>query len=441
MIDRSRLNRVLTLALPIIGGMTSQNILNLVDTAFVGRLGDASLAAVGLGGFANFMAIAFITGLASGVQAIAARRKGEGNDHETAVGLNGGLLLAIGIGVPLSISLFFLAPYLFPLLNSDPAVVAIGVPYWQARLVGMVFVGMNFCFRGYWNGVNQSGYYMRTLLMMHALNIFFNYALIFGHFGFPEMGATGAGIGTSLALAFGAGYYVYLGLRHARPNGFLQGIPNKSQFSSMLKLALPSSIQTFFFAAGLTAMYWIIGQVGTRELAAANVLVNIMLVCILPAIGLGLAAASLAGQALGANDPTQAKQWGWDVTLVGFIFLLILGAPMWLATTSVLSVFISDPATIQLASLPLKMVGWFIAFDGIGLILMNALLGVGAAKTVMKISIISQWGLFLPVAWIVGPWLGGGLLAVWIAQFAYRALQAIFFARLWQKADWQHIKV
>lgn len=441
MIDRPRLNRVLTLALPIIGGMTSQNILNLVDTAFVGRLGDASLAAVGLGGFANFMAIAFITGLASGVQAIAARRKGEGNDHETAVGLNGGLLLAIGIGVPLSISLFFLAPYLFPLLNSDPAVVAIGVPYWQARLVGMVFVGMNFCFRGYWNGVNQSGYYMRTLLMMHALNIFFNYALIFGHFGFPEMGATGAGIGTSLALAFGAGYYVYLGLRHARPNGFLQGIPNKSQFSSMLKLALPSSIQTFFFAAGLTAMYWIIGQVGTRELAAANVLVNIMLVCILPAIGLGLAAASLAGQALGANDPTQAKQWGWDVTLVGFIFLLILGSPMWLATTSVLSVFISDPATIQLASLPLKMVGWFIAFDGIGLILMNALLGVGAAKTVMKISIISQWGLFLPVAWIVGPWLGGGLLAVWIAQFAYRALQAIFFARLWQKADWQHIKV
>ena len=114
---------------------------------------------------------------------------------------------------------------------------------------------------------------------------------------------------------------------------------------------------------------------------------------------------------------------------------------MWLATDSVLSVFVTDPETIAVASLPLKMVGWFIAFDGVGLILMNALLGVGAAKVVMKASIGFQWGLFLPVAWIVGPWLGGGLIAVWIAQFGYRALQAILFGHLWQKAEWQHIKV
>jgi putative MATE family efflux protein len=441
MLARDRLNRVLALALPIIGGMTSQNILNLVDTAFVGRLGDAALAAVGLGGFANFMAIAFITGLSSGVQAIAARRKGEGNTQEMAVGLNGGLLLALGIGVPLSVILFFAAPFLFPLLNGDPAVVEVGVPYWQARLAGMIFVGMNFCFRGYWNGVNQSGYYMRTLLMMHALNIFFNYALIFGNFGFPEMGATGAGVGTSLALVFGTAYYFYLGLRHARPNGFLVGVPTSEQFSNMLKLAMPSSIQTFFFAAGLTAMYWIIGQVGTRELAAANVLVNIMLVCILPAIGLGLAAASLSGQALGAGDPMDAKSWGWDVAKVGFVFLVLLGVPMWAATEWVLSVFVTDAATIAVATLPLKMVGWCMAFDGVGLILMNALLGVGAAQVVMKVSIGLQWGLFLPVAWVVGPWLGGGLIAVWVAQFAYRALQAGVFGYLWQKADWKDIKV
>jgi putative MATE family efflux protein len=305
----------------------------------------------------------------------------------------------------------------------------------------MIFVGMNFCFRGYWNGVNQSGYYMRTLLMMHALNIFFNYALIFGNFGFPEMGATGAGVGTSLALVFGTAYYFYLGLRHARPNGFLVGVPTSEQFSNMLKLAMPSSIQTFFFAAGLTAMYWIIGQVGTRELAAANVLVNIMLVCILPAIGLGLAAASLSGQALGAGDPMDAKSWGWDVAKVGFVFLVLLGVPMWAATEWVLSVFVTDAATIAVATLPLKMVGWCMAFDGVGLILMNALLGVGAAQVVMKVSIGLQWGLFLPVAWVVGPWLGGGLIAVWVAQFAYRALQAGVFGYLWQKADWKDIKV
>ena len=99
---KDRRNRIFGLALPIIGGMVSQNLLNLVDTGFVSRLGDEALAAVGQGSFANFMCVAFITGLAPGVQATAARRKGEGKDDETAVPLNGGLVLATGLGVPLA---------------------------------------------------------------------------------------------------------------------------------------------------------------------------------------------------------------------------------------------------------------------------------------------------------------------------------------------------
>src|SRR5690606_31384999 len=97
-----RRGRILALALPIIGGMVSQNLLNLVDTAFVSGLGDAALAAVGQGSFATFMSLAFITGLSPGVQAMAARRKGEGAHTETAVPLNGGLVMALGFGVPIA---------------------------------------------------------------------------------------------------------------------------------------------------------------------------------------------------------------------------------------------------------------------------------------------------------------------------------------------------
>ena len=108
MLDRQRLRTIVSIGLPIVGGIVSQNVLNLVDTAMVGVLGDVSLAAVGLGSFINFMSVAFVQGLSTGVQAISARRKGQGRYSETAVSLNGALLVAIWVGVPLSIVLFFM---------------------------------------------------------------------------------------------------------------------------------------------------------------------------------------------------------------------------------------------------------------------------------------------------------------------------------------------
>src|SRR5210317_1197197 len=98
--DRGRRKMVWGIALPIMGGMMSQNVLNLVEIGMVGRLGDKALAATGIGGFTNYLAISFIIGLSAGVQALAARRLGEGRHDETAVPLNGGLILALLIGIP-----------------------------------------------------------------------------------------------------------------------------------------------------------------------------------------------------------------------------------------------------------------------------------------------------------------------------------------------------
>jgi len=433
---------ILGLALPIVGGMVSQNVLNLVDTAMVGTLGAAALAAVGMASFANFMSQAFITGLATGVQAMAARRLGEGRGHETAVPLNGGLLMAAGLALPWCVLLFWAAPYLFPYLNSDPAVIQEGVPYFRARLLGMAAVGMNFAFRGYWNGVNLSRLYLQTLLIMHTCNIALNYILIFGKFGAPELGAMGAGLGTTISTWIGTAVYVVLGLRHAREAGFLRGLPDRATLRTMLGLSVPSGIQQFFFAAGFTALFWIIGKVGTVELAGANVLINVTLVAILPGLGLGLAAASLVGQALGRGDPDDARRWGWDTVKVAIVLMGLLGLPMWIAPELVLSVFLGDaPEALAVARLPLQVVGATIFFDAVGMVLLNALLGAGASRQVMVVSVGAQWGLFLPAAWIVGPMLGGGLIAIWIAQVVYRAIQALTFGVIWQRGRWASIRV
>lgn len=440
-LDRQRSREVVALALPIIGAMVSQNVLNLVDTAMVGHLGPASLAGVGLASFLSFMAVAFITGLSSAVQAMAARRYGEGKLGETAVPLNGGILLSLVLGIPLAVTGIWLAPHILSLLNSDPAVVHEGTIYFRLRLLSVCAVGMNFSFRGYWSAVKLAKLYLFTLVGMHSFNILLNWSLIYGHFGFPPMGVTGAGMGTSISIWCGTVAYFVLASGRARGAGFLARWPSREQIGTLLRLGLPSSIQQLLFAAGFTVLFWIVGQVGTNQLAVANVLINVSLIAVLPGIGFGLATATLAGQALGRRDPVDAHRWAWDVVKVASILLSAIAVPVLCAPRLILSLFLADPALVELGVVPLRLIGAGILVDGIGLIMMNALFGVGASRLVMAVSVGLQWGLFLPAAWLLGPKLGYGLSAIWLALTAYRGVQSLVLAGAWQRREWIHIRV
>lgn len=421
--------------------MLSQNVLNLVDTAMVGSLGDAALAGVGLGGFTNFLLSSFVLGLSAGVQAMAARRVGEGRLGDTAIPLNGGLLIALIVAVPWSAVLISTAPEYFPWLTTDGAVVEQGVPYLRARLFAMAAMGMNFAFRGYWNAVDKSILYMRTLISMHVLNIFLNWVLIFGNLGAPELGATGAGVASAISTIFGTVSYFVLGRSYARDAGFMHGLPDRPTVKTILRLAAPAGLQQFFFAAGMTVFLALVARMGTPELAATKVIIDLILVGILPGLGFGLAAASLAGQALGRGDPADAKQWGWDVTKIAVVVVGALSVPAVIAPELILGVFIRGPATLVLAAIPLRIVAASLFVDTLGMVFMNALIGVGDVKRVMLISTSFQWLIFLPAVYLIGPVMGWGLLAVFAAQIFYRLLQSVTFTLMWKAGRWQSIEL
>jgi putative MATE family efflux protein len=429
------------LALPIIGGMVSQNLLNIVDTAMVGFLGDPALAAVGLGGFVVFMCQALILGISTGVQTSAARRKGEGRIDRAAAVLNTALLLVLLVAPLFSIVLIQFAAPLYPILNSDPAVIENGVPYLEWRLGAIVFVGMNFAFRGYWNALDLSRLYMKTLLIMHFCNIVLNYVLIFGKFGSPVYGVTGAGMASAISMGIGTAVYFFLGFRHVGKNRFLSCYATLHETASLVRVSLPAGLQQLFFAAGLVAMFWVIGRIGTPELAAANVLITVLLFAILPGLALGIACTTLVGQALGARNPDDAYQWAWDVSKVTVILLAVLGAPMWLTPDLISSIFIHDPGTRELAHWPMRIMGLTMPIEAVGFAFMHGLLGAGDARRVMLVSIATQWLLFLPLAFLVGPVLGYGLLGVWLLQGGSRSIQSFLFMALWRGRKWQHIDV
>ena len=421
--------------------MVSQNLLNIVDTAMVGFLGDPALAAVGLGGFIVFMCQALILGISTGVQSSAARRKGEGRIDRAAAVLNTALLLVVVIAPVMSLVLIQLAEPAYPYLNSDPEVIERGVPYIEWRLGAIVFVGMNFAFRGYWNALDMSRLYMNTLIIMHACNIVLNYVLIFGKFGSPAYGVTGAGMASAISMAIGTAIYFFLGFRHMEKGCFLRCLATRSETASLIKVSIPAGIQQLFFAAGLVAMFWIIGKVGTPELAAANVLVTVLLFAILPAIALGIAATTLVGQALGRRDIDDAYQWAWDVAKVTVLLMVVLGAPMWLVPDLISSIFIHEESTRELARWPMRVMGLTMPLEAMVMAFMHGLLGAGDARRVMIVSVGTQWAIFLPLAYLVGPVLGYGLLGVWLLQGGYRALLSFIYTELWRGRKWQHIEV
>ena len=439
--DAIRRQRILALALPIVGGMLSQNLLNVVDTAMVGFLGNAALAAVGLGSFVVFMCQALILGISTGVQTLAARKKGEGRIDRAAKILNTALLLVLVAAPVLSVILIQLAEPLYPFLNKDASVIEQGVPYLEWRLAATVFVGMNFAFRGYWNALDLSRMYMKTLIIMHACNIFLNYVLIFGNFGSPALGVTGAGMASAISMAIGTAIYFYLGLAHARKDGFLRGLATRQETRSLIRISGPSSLQQLFFAAGFVAIFWIIGKVGTTELAAANVLITVTLFAILPGLGLGLACTTLVSQALGRGDREDAYRWAWDVAKVTVVVMTVLGLPMWLIPDLVSSIFIHDAATRDVARWPMRLVGLTMPIEALGFAFMHGLLGAGDAKGVMYVSVGIQWLLLIPLAYLIGPILGFGLLAIWLLQGGTRSMQSAIFLLKWKRRQWQAIVI
>jgi putative MATE family efflux protein len=439
--DRERRKHIWSIALPIMGGMMSQNVLNLVDIGMVGQLGDSALAATGIGSFSSFLAIAFIIGLSAGVQALAARRLGEKRFSETAIPLNGGLVLALIIGLPLCLVLIWFTPTAFTYLTADPAVQEQGIPYLQVRIASMIGVGMNFSFRGYWSAVHMTGIYLRTLLIMHAINIFLNWVLIFGNLGAPELGVLGAGLATTISIYIGTALYFFFALKHARDKGFMHGMPSRHTLWQQFKLSLPSSLQQLFFAAGLVTLVWIVGKIGTAEVAAVNILMTFHITAILPAFGVALAATTLVGNALGRGEVDDAARWGWNCSMLTFVYGLVMSLLLIPLAKPILAVFLSNPSTLQLAHLPMILWALMISFDTMGMVLMNSLIGAGDTRSSMWISLFWQWVFFLPLAYLAGPVLGYGLLGVWIINGFYRFGQAVHSTRQWQSRKWANIEI
>jgi putative MATE family efflux protein len=441
MLTTERAKTILKLAFPITIALGATSMMAVIDLAMVGRLGNNAIAAVGLSVFSNTLVLAFVKGIAPAVQGLVARRRGEGSTEAKCLPLNGGLWLAALVGLPLMIIACLLSPFFFSLISSDPEVTRIGIPFLRTLYLGVMAVGMNNAFQGYWSGIEKPKVYMSIVLFMNCLNIVLNYILIFGHFGVPALGATGAAIGTVVSLYVGSIINFVMIFLHFRNEGFLTAKPDPSLLSRIFKVGMPSTVQEFFFSLGSVVLLGMIGKVGTTELAAANVLIRIMIVTTLLSISLGTASATLVSRTVGEGDLTGAARWGWDTGKLGVIGITLLGLPIFLFPRLFLSIFLSDPHTISIAVIPLRLIAACTGTWSLIYIFAYTLYSVGDGKRVMLVSFCTQWLLFLPAVWFVGPHLGYGLVQIWLVATAHGAISTILITAIWRDGRWKTIKI
>ena len=441
--DRSR--ELLVLSIPILLGMASQTVLNLVDTAMVGRLGPAPQGAAGLGSFAFWVLANLVIGVGTGVQATVSRRDGEDEPESAGAALDTGLILAFAVGLPLGYAMSLAAPLLFPLLSNDAEVVAGGSGYLAIRLMAVGAVAANYCFRGFFNGIGQSRVYMTTIAASHVANVFLNWVFIYGNLGAQPMGVRGAALASVLATVFATCLYTGLTLaRHdirRRFKPFRFASVTGPRVKALVRISWPEAVRGIGLMLGYLLFLRLHAVIDTRAVAAGTILVNLASTGFLPALGMGLACSTLVGRHLGRGEPDVARSFAWLGVRITMASLAVPALLAGLFAESILGAFTQDALVIAAAKPALQLFAVSAVVDALPMVLVFSLLGAGATRFVAAVQIFQQYLLLLPLAAALGLWLDLGVFGMWLAMLISRIAVAGIAVRKLRRDDWTRIEV
>jgi putative MATE family efflux protein len=411
----------------------------ITDLIMVGRLSAFAVAAVGLGLQSLMFVFAVLTVLHVGTSALLSRFVGGKRFKRASIGLSTLLRFAFFLSLPVMAAWYFLASKIYVWFGTAPEVVALGESYVQTLTWMLPFVFMKLVFVSALNSAGDTKTPMKVKIVSIGLNVLLNYLLIFGKFGFPELGVMGAAVGTVIVNVMEILVYLALYLRRCTP--YLPGWHySRSLLKRALKVGLPASFERALTFASFMLFTAIIAQYGTEVLAGYQIGLRVEGIAFMPGIGFTIAAMALMGQGLGAKDPQRARE---DVLLVlkytvGFMFALSFF--MIFMPEKIVWLFTDDVRTIEEASLYLRIVGLSQIPLAFNFVLSGALRGAGDTKRTLKINLTTQWFARIIPAFLVSYYFHS-ILLVYIAMISDTFVKAFWLWITFKKGEWQKIKV
>jgi putative MATE family efflux protein len=433
---RGSLSRAITLlAIPMVLEMAMESLFGILDVFWVGRLGPAAVATVGLTEAMLTLVFAVALGLSMSTTAMVARRIGEGDPDQAAVTAVQSIAVGVAVSLVTGVVGAIFARQLMSAMGASAEVVAVGTGYATIMIGSNVTILLLFLINGAFRGAGDATVAMRSLWLANAVNIVLDPCLIFGLGPFPEMGITGAALGTAIGRGVGV-LYQFRCL--ARGGGHLKVLRRHLRLVPevmlrLLRVSLGGIVQMLIVTASWVGLVRILTPFGSAALAGYTIAIRIIIVAILPAWGLSNAAATLVGQNLGAQKPERAEQSVW---LTGFYNMIVLGVVavgFLLLAEPLIRVFSQDPEVVRIGVDCLRVVSYGYVIYAWGMVLVQAFNGAGDTTTPTYINLFCYWLFQIPLGFVLARWLDlgprGVFLAIPIAEAAVTAVSLFWFRR------------
>ena len=411
---RHDLEAMLRLALPVVVVQVGMMLLGVVDTMVVGRLSSEALAAVALGHVAIIAVSSFGIGMLMALDPLVAQAVGAGDEIAVRRSIQRGMVLAIALMVPTTLLLIPVETAL-TLLRQPHETVPIASAYVRICIPGILPYYGFAVLRQTLQAMGRLRPIVITIIVVNLFNLVADWALVFGAGPIPQLGPVGSAWATTAArtLLFVVLLIVARGEITPLLGRLDRAVLRLQPLWRTVRLGAPIGFQVQLELLMFTAIALLMGGLGTLQMAAHQVTINLASLTFMVPLGVSSATAVLVGRAIGARDDGGARRAAAAGLLIGAGFMtlmaaLFIGAPRLLATA-----YTSVEEVVVLAALLIPIAGCFQIFDGLQVVAAGVLRGAGDTRAPLFVNIVGFWCLGLPTSLVLAFKLGYGPQGLW----------------------------
>jgi MATE family multidrug resistance protein len=438
---------MLAIAIPLIVSTSAWSVQHFVDRMFLTWYSKEAVAAAMPGGMASFAALSLFLGTAGYTGTFVAQYFGAKRDDQIGPVVWQGVYVSL-VAALVHLALIPLAGPFFRFVGHGPEVLGSEIAYFQILCLGAGPAVASNAMAGFFSGRGKTVMFVN--LAGTAVNLVLDYALIFGNFGFPEMGIRGAALATVIGTVFGFLLYCFLMALPAnerRYRTFSAWRLDVPLLRRLIRYGFPNGMQFFIDVAGFTAFIMLVGRLGTDKLAATNIAMNVNTLAFMPMIGFGIAVSILTGQYLGAERPNVAERSTWSGFHLTMIYMTSISAAYVFLPGMFIAPYAARMSPEEVAALRptlvvlLRFIALYSLFDGLNIIFASAIKGAGDTRFVMRMILLMSTGVLVLPAYLALRVFGRGLYTAWAILSAYVILLGFVFLARFLAGQWKSMRV
>jgi putative MATE family efflux protein len=421
--------RVVAMAWPAVIEGILQTAIGVVDTFFVARVSDEALAGAGTALQLIFIAIVVMSAISVGASVLVAQAVGAGDLPASRSLARQSLMLAIVVSVPLTVGGVAFASHAIAPFGLEPEVETIAVDFWRiSALTISSMIGM-FVASAVLRGAGDTKTPMRATLLANVVNGVLAYALIFGHFGLPELEAVGSAWAGALGRYTGLALMVLVMLRPRSPislRGRAGWWPRRRTTRSIFGIGVPAALEELSFSISFAVLTGIVAILGTEALASQRIAFNVMSLGFLPAWGISMAATALVGQSVGARDARSGRLAMHIAAQYAAVWMSVIGVIFFILAEPIARAYTDDPGVIRSSTDAIRALATSQPFWGLMMVYAGALRGTGDSRFPLYANSVFTWAT-VGACWVVVTQLDRGLGAAWMTFTLIAPLLLIVF--------------